>query len=839
MKRGVRVAGALFLVLLWAGVSGCATYRLAHQASLAEENSEWDVAVERYLELVERQPSNARFKTSLMRARLKASQEHFSKGQRFREAGVMERALIEFQEAVQLDSTNQYAQVELDQLRNEIAKANRQGAQMSLEELKKKTRDQPAQPPVLSPRSKEAISLDFPKPVSIFDIYRALGKAFGINVLFDPALKDQDLAIELRDVTAQSALETLMRAAGHFYKVVDEHSIIIAADNPQNRKTYEDLVIQTFFLSNAETKDVLTLLRSLIGAKNIAVNEELNAITIRDTADKVKVAQRMIEGIDKSRSEVIVDVELIEVDTTRLREIGVSLSQNQITQSLDLGEDAKVHLSDLKYLNQSSWILSIPSIIYDFVKTNSDAQLLAKPQIRISEGEKGKVHIGDRVPIPVTSFNSAQTAGGNIVPITSFQYQDVGIKIDIEPRVHHNKEVTLKLQIEVSQITGYQDGGGGQRQPIIGTRTIESTIRLKDGETNFLAGLIRTDETQGETGIPGLSDIPIIGRLFGKTTSNIKRSDVMLTLTPHIIRTPEITEGDLMPIWVGTESNISFRGGTPRVEAEAEGPFDDGQQSNDAEEKIREQVQRLPRGLRTEGVTGSGPAAAEPPGGVNLAPGGAPSNPFAPPPPQKPEPSDDEQQNGGGSARLDSQSVSGTPLDLLATSASSAVASGSARFRLLPQTIAVAPGESFEMEVEIATTAPVAHVPLTVSWDPALLELEKVVWGDFLGSGKNAVFVSDSTTPGELAVEADRVAGASGVAGHGALARIHFRALSVGIAAVAVGVQRVQDAERYELAAVASPPSEVEIRVGEDSGATLEPVIETLGEPADEPDGGS
>ena len=220
--------------------------------------------------------------------------------------------------------------------------------------------------------------------------------------------------------------------------------------------------------------------------------------------------------------------------------------------------------------------------------------------MRISEGEKGKVHIGDRVPIPVTSFNSAQTSGGNIVPITSFQYQDVGIKIDIEPRVHHNKEVTLKLQIEVSQITGYQDGGGGQRQPIIGTRTIESTIRLKDGETNFLAGLIRTDETQGETGIPGLSDIPIIGRLFGKTTSNIKRSDVMLTLTPHIIRTPEITEDDLMPIWVGTESNISFRGGTPRVESEAEGPFDDGQSSADAEEKIREQVQRLPRGLRSE-----------------------------------------------------------------------------------------------------------------------------------------------------------------------------------------------------------------------------------------------
>ena len=837
MKRKDRAAGALLLGLLWIGAGGCATYRLAHQASLAEESSEWDAAVERYLELVERQPSNVRYKTALMRARMKASQEHFGKGQRFREAGVPERALIEFQEAVQLDSTNQYAQVELDQLRDELAKADRSGSKMSLEELKKKTRDQPAQPPVLSPRSKEAISLDFPKPVSIFDIYRALGKAFGINVLFDPALKDQELAIELRDVTAQNALETLMRAAGHFYKVVDEHSIIIAADNPQNRKNYEDLVIQTFFLSNAEVKDVLTLLRSLIGAKNIATNEQLNAVTIRDTADKVKVAQRMIEGIDKSRSEVIVDVELIEVDTTRLRELGVSLSANQIGQSLDLGEDAKVHLSDLKYLNQSSWILTIPSIIYDFVKTNSDAQLLAKPQIRISEGEKGKVHIGDRVPIPVTSFNSAQTSGGNIIPITSFQYQDVGIKIDIEPRVHHNKEVTLKLQIEVSQITGFQDGGGGQKQPIIGTRTIESTIRLKDGETNFLAGLIRTDETQGESGIPGLSEIPFIGRLFGKTTSNLKRSDVMLTLTPHIIRTPEITAGDLMPIWVGTESNISFRGGTPRVESEAEGPFDDGGQSaSDAEEKIREQVQRLPRGLRSEGLGGPGPAPvqAEPGGGTNLAPGSAPSNPFATPQPRKPEPGDDEQPDAG-SANVDRLLSSGTPLDLMATSQATATASGSARLRLLPQTVAVAPGESFEIEIEIATTSPVAHVPMTLTWDPDLLAVERVIPGDFLGDrdGSNAELVSDGSTPGELVLAANRVNGASGVAGHGVLARVRFRTLGSGTATVAITARRLLDAELYEIAAAAAAPSEIEILSPKGS----EPPVRETVQPVTEPDG--
>jgi general secretion pathway protein D len=824
-SRGRRLALAALVAATTLAGTGCTTYRVMRDAQLAEERGDWDEAVAQYLDLIERQPANVRVKNALLRARFKAAQDHISKGRRFYEAGVPERALVEYQQAVTLDPTNQYAQVELDKVRIELSRADGQPPMSTLEDLKKKTRDVPAQPPVLEPRSKEPISLDFPKPVSIFDIYRALGKAFGINVLFDPQLKDQDLAIELREVTAQTALETLMRSAGHFYKVVDEHSIIIAADNAQNRKTYEDLVIQTFFLSNAEVKDVLTLLRSLIGAKNIATNEQLNAITIRDTADKVKVAQRMIEGIDKSRSEVIVDVELIEVDTTKLRELGVSLSEYSVTQTLDMGEDAKFRLGDLKYLNQNSWVLSIPSIIYDFMKANTDSQLLAKPQVRISEGEKARVVIGDRVPIPVTTFNTGQTVGGNIVPVTSFQYQDVGIKIDIEPRVHHNKEITLKLTVEVSQISGYQDAGGGQQQPIIGTRTIESTIRLKDGETNFLAGLIRTDEISGEIGIPGLSEIPILGRLFGKTSSDFKRTDVMLTLTPHIIRTPDVTEGDLMPIWVGTEANISFRGGAPRVESDVEGPFDEGG-DNAEEEKMREQVNRLPRGLRQEGRSSQEPAAPQ-----NLVPGGVPNDPFAPPD-QKPEPppGDENPPDVGSYAPPTGGDV---PLDLLtgqpvvAAAAASAGAEeageGSVRVRLLPQTIEVAAGQVFEVAVEVATTVPVAHLPMTLSYDAGLLEVESVEAGDFLGSSKNSEITADGSSPGAIVIGASRVAGAPGVAGHGTLARIRFRALSDGASSVAVDALRVMDPELDEIGAVATSSSEVavgEVEEREGEGGT-------------------
>lgn len=823
-----RTRGSLALAtLLVLFVTGCTTYRLRRDAQLAESREDWDAAVVHYLDLLEHEPSNVRYKTALLRAKIRAAQVHFDKGRRFHEAGVLERALVEYQQAVALDPTNQYAQVELDKVREQIASSRDSSiGGTSLDQLKRQTRDAPPQPPVLNPRSKAPISLEFPKAVSIFDIYRALGKAFGINVLFDPQLKDQELAIELRDVTAQIALETLMRAAGHFYKVIDEHTILIAADNQQNRKTYEDLVIQTFFLSNAEVKDVLTLLRSLIGAKNVATNEQLNAVTIRDTADRVKVAQRIIEGIDKSKSEVVIDVELIEVNTTKLRELGMSLSNYQVTQSLDLGEEAKVRWSDLANLTRESWVLTIPSIIYDFVKSNSDAQLLAKPQVRISEGEKGKVHIGDRVPIPVTSFNSSNTVGGSIVPITSFQYQDVGIKLDLEPRVHHNKEITLKLQIEISQISGYADAGGGQRQPIIGTRTIESTIRLKDGETNFLAGLIRTDETLGETGIPGLSDIPIIGRLFGKSTTDTKRTDVMLTLTPHIIRTPDVTEADLMPIWVGTEANITFRGGSPRVESDAEGPFEQPTSEEGVEEKIREQVQRLPRGLREEGRPAFGPLPVqpapereEPPGGVNLAPGGAPSNPFGPS--QQPPAQEEPPNGGGGLASIGA----GEPLNIVPSAVTSG-SGGAVLLALTPATALVAPGETFEVALSVETTTAVSHLPMTLSYDADHLAVERVIAGDFLGGDRAAEVLADTSSRGEIVVGASRLGDRPGVAGRGTVVRVVFRALAPGPARVAIAAERVMDQDLREIASVVGAAVDVQVRDQREPREPREPEVD-------------
>jgi general secretion pathway protein D len=811
MHRHVRRAlapGILFAVLV--AVAGCSVHNSFQRAETAAELGDWDDAVIHYMEAVEGDPTNIRYKAALMRARIKASQDHFEAGKKYHQAGVLERALVELQQAVQLDPTNQYAETELEAVRQQIL-ALREGRDAdSIAEMKRRNAGALPQPPVLDPRSDEPIDLEFPNPTPIFQIYKALGDAFGINVLFDQNLKDQDITITLEDVTAERALEHLMRTAGHFYKVVDPHSIIVAADTPQNRKTYEDLVIQTFFLSNAEVKDMMTILRSLIDSRRIASNDQLNAIILRDTADKVKVAERIIQANDKARAEVVVDVELLQIDSSRARELGLALSQYSVNQSLDLGgEDTPLRVSDLEFLNQSNWILSIPNFIYNFMKTSTDAQLLAQPQLRSSEGEKARAVIGDRVPIPVTSFNTANTVGSNIVPVTSFQYQDVGITIEIEPRVHHNQEITLKMRVEVSNISGFIQGSGGQQQPRIGTRTIESTIRLRDGETNLIAGLIRTDDSNNEQGLPGLSDIPVVGHLFSNKANDHSRTDLILTLTPHIVRQAEITEADLLPIWVGTEANITFRGDSPRLEADAEGPFDGPGGSEEVEELMRRRLERLPQGLRDQG----GEEPPPPPAGIDLVPGG-----FEPPEPEpEPEPEEEEFDSGVGLIGDEGQADLAPPEGIVveppaggwalaswsaaagdggrATAARTAAAPPPAvRVWMVPQALRVAAGERFEVRLLARAERPLSHLPLTVEYDPALLAVESVEGGDFLGPAGQVQLLTDSTRPGRLVIGASRLGEIPGVTGDGTVARLTLRGLAAGDAALSFRDSQALDA---------------------------------------------
>jgi len=628
--HGRRVAVAALLVVT---AVGCASQRTASKGEDAVEHENWDAAVYYYLEALAAEPDNYEYRMALTRARQKAAQEHFERGVAYRQMGSLTAARSELRLAVQLDPTHDFAEQLLERVEEDLEILSRPDGEHQLEEIKAAAREAKVKPPVLDPTSKDPITLTFPQPKPVKEIYQAMAKAYGFNVLFDPKLKDDKIPVELNDVTAERALEIVMQAAGHFYKVLDEHTIIVADDNPQNRRDYEDLVIKTFFLSNADVKEVDKLLRSLIEARRLSTNEQLNTITLRDTADKVAIAEKLIATNDKAKAEVLVDVELLEVNRGKLQNLGTQLSTYSFSISPDLNlinpdppADGTLYLNELSQLNNDVLFMNIPSLVINLVKTSSEATSLAQPQMRITEGEKGSLVIGDRIPIPVTSFNTSNTVGGSVVPITSFQYQDVGIKIDVEPRVHHNREITLKMTIEVSQVTGSVTQNQ-QTQPIIGTRTITTVIRLQDGETNMLVGLYKEDSSVDRTDIPGIASIPIIGRLFRNENADRNVTDLVLTLTPHIIRFPDIREEDLAPMWVGTEANISYFGGTPRVASgrAEEGPFDNPSEAGSEDPTgvtletpygIRRGAVPEPRRITPPG----GEASEDPQGGVELVP---------------------------------------------------------------------------------------------------------------------------------------------------------------------------------------------------------------------------
>src|SRR6202162_5944043 len=513
---------SLILIVLLVGASFGCTGSLAFRDAREEETlGHWDLAVLKYSRALDLDPTNTQYKIALSRAKIKASRFHFERGKLYRSSGQPELAVVELEQAFVLDPTNKYAETEMRKARDDAAKAAAErGGESSMQAAKRRTRGMRARAPMLEPASDRPINLNFPQPKPIKQIYQSLASAAGINVIFDPQLKDDNVSIVLTNIDFQKALETLLREENPFYKTIDEKTMLIAADNPQNRKTYEDLVIRTFFLSNGDVTEVSNALRSLLQTTRISINKAENSITLRDTADKVAIAEKIVEQNDKQLAEVVVDVELLQINTTKTQDLGLLLSSYTVGAAAPapggttdngsaIAAGGAFTWDQLKDLSIRSFGFTIPSVTYNFIKNNTNAELLAKPQLRISEGQKAQLIIGDKIPIPTTTFNTGTTVGGNIVPVTSFQYQDVGIKIDVEPRVHHNKEITMKLTVEVSQL-GSPVTFGGNTQPTIGTRTISSNIRLKDGETNFLAGLLRTDKSHTTDTVPLLGDIALL-----------------------------------------------------------------------------------------------------------------------------------------------------------------------------------------------------------------------------------------------------------------------------------------------------------------------------------------
>jgi general secretion pathway protein D len=767
-RRGETAAWAAASLLALC-LGACATAQAYKQGEKEMAAQNYDKAVLLFSKSVAAKPESTRYQVALTRAKMKAAQDHFAKGQAYVKAGRVDSAIGEFQQAVYLDPSHQYAANELSKALAEWQKQQKQDIS-EMEKLKRKAKEEaPGRvPPRLNPASNIPIVLRF-KDETIKKIYDALSKASGINFIYDERLDlNKKISIDLADVTFEGALDTLMTMNKHFFKIWDENTILIADDNQQKHKELDDLVIQTFYLSNADVKDVQVLLRTLLDARQLAQNDRLNAITIRDTPERVQVAQKIIESNDKAKSELIVDVELLEINRTLLQNLGIDLfgpnGGNGKSINLTYGGTNPVPLNNLGLLKQAGNYLvgPIPGVVVNFLKTDADAQVIAKPQVRVTEGEKATVRIGDRIPIPTTTFNAAPTVGGTVgVPITSFTYQNVGINIDIEPRVHHNKEISLKLKVEISSLAGTVSAGGGLTQPIIGTREIDTVIRLKDQETNLLAGLIREEERKSLSGVPGLSDIPVVKRLFGTTETNIQQTDIVLTLTPHIIRIPDVTEEDLLPLWIGTESNIGLKGGS-KTSAFGTTPFE-GKEGE--EEEIVPAVPDLP-------VEEAPPAGEEEKPRESLAPAAAGAPLVAPTPTPAHAPA----------VAAPTPVPTPTPSSASAVPAApkSAADTGPATVYLSTSTPTVASSQQyFTVTVNIRSASSVGSVPFHLAFDPQVLDFVSASPGSpFLSQDGASPFVLATlgASKSEVVVGLSREGSRPGVGGSGVLVTLTFRA---------------------------------------------------------------
>ena len=559
--RTDRVGGltAILLCALTAAFAACAASGALRRGQAAERRQDYDLAVVEFTKAARARPDDAGARAALDRAKLRASQDHFNNGRRFAATGKLDQALAEYQLASELNPTNGDIDAELratrNKLRTKVAVA-REG-KTELQTLIERARNLPPPGMDLPADVKMPASLTF-RDASSRDVFTAIARLSNISLIFDTSFRDAPVTVDLRNATLEDALGTVAGATRTFFRVTAPKTIVVIPDTPAKRREYEEEVVRTFYLSNADLKETMDLLRLVLDARRISPTTATNALTIKDTPERIAAAARVLTAVDKARPEVVIEVELLEVARTRLLEYGLQVaspasSPNGLNGSVSIPSDGSstASLQTLKNLTSADVLFAnLPSLYYRLLKSDTNTRTLANPQLRTSEGITALAKFGERVPVPVTTFAPIATGGTPQQPITSYNYENIGVNIEITPRTHHDDDVSLNLKVSVSNISGT---GFGQL-PTFGNREINTSIRLHDGETNMLAGLIRDDERNSLDGVPGLSDIPLVGRIFAHNAKTTGQTDIILTLTPHIIRVLDLSESDLRPFRVGRDS---------------------------------------------------------------------------------------------------------------------------------------------------------------------------------------------------------------------------------------------------------------------------------------------
>jgi general secretion pathway protein D len=545
----------------------------------AEARENFEAAYNFYKQAYDLKPKDLRYKASFQRLRFKAAATIVHQGQELRDQGKLQEALADFQKAAQIDPSLFIAQQELKltlQMINDASHPPPQAAGPP-NKLEKEIRDA-AGPVELAPISNVPITVKLTEDSKV--IYQTIGQLAGINVLFDPDYTSRRIKVELNGVTLEDALQIAALESKTFWRPVTSNTIFVAQDNPAKRKELEQSVLKTFYLSNisqpTELQDVVNAIRAVLDVQRVQQLLSQNALVVRGTPDQIALAEKLVDDLDRARPEVIVDIAVLQISRDKSRTLGllppssatVTLQSNintttpttttTGTTTSTTGSNG-LELNTLGNLNATDFQVAIGSANLSAVMSDSDTKMLQNPQVRALDNQKATLKIGERVPVATGSFQPG-IGGVGINPLvnTQFQYLDVGVNIDVTPHVHADREVTLKITMEISSVVG-QSSIGGISQPIIGQKKIEHEIRLKDGEPSLIGGIFDDSQTKSLAGIPGLAQIPILRYLFGQVTQDKEQDETVFAITPHIIRGNTISELNQRQIEIGTANTIALR----------------------------------------------------------------------------------------------------------------------------------------------------------------------------------------------------------------------------------------------------------------------------------------
>ncbi len=537
----------IIALTFWSCATFSQNYKLGSKELIAKN---WDKAIEYYEKAALENPKNSVYRLALLRAKMSASLAYLVRARSLSVEGRKEEALHAYKRALAYDPSNR-----------RIAEEARRLAEGKPEE--KEPEITSIEPPIKLKTARDKIDLKFPQEISLRSIFGALGKYSEINLIFDESFRDLPFSIDLSGLNFEQAVNTLCMATKNFFRIIDDKTILIIPDLPQNRMKYELVGVKTFYLSNITAQDIqqhiMQQLRSRTKVPTVSINKELNSITIRDTPDKLELAGKLIRIWDKPKGEVIVDLEIMEVSRQKIRKLGLDLSSRSIGLQYNdesVSKSGFFDLSGLDFSKIGNYQIAFPSALLDFLESEADTKIIAQPRLRGVHGEKMEYIVGDEIPIPRTTFSPIAAGGVSSQPITNFEYKNVGIEVYITPTIHFEDEVTLEIELKVKAL----GGSGFGDLPIITTREVKNIIRLKDGETNLLAGLLKDEERKTLKGLAGIKSIPLLGSLFSNTDQTIQQTDVVLTITPHIIRKIPLSKEDSKPLWIPLEDSLSGRG---------------------------------------------------------------------------------------------------------------------------------------------------------------------------------------------------------------------------------------------------------------------------------------